>query len=285
MSKAVSSTPSKAGKRWLNIATRILVAVLMVLAAVGFILSIAGVVGVWYVRAPARSAVTDVAATATHGLQIVDNGLTRVNEPVQKARQIIAEVNDAAAQLGLRIQANSPVVTKLSQLVDNQLAPRVQNAGATASTIHDAVVTVNTALLALNRFTGVTVPALNNAVGVVSQRAQEAQAAVQDMRVTLANMKAGLVTKAEGVVTNITARIDAALARIQAIVNKYQAQVRSTLARITTTSNTILFLIDVAIVSLTLLFLIFATGLVLLIYVCWRYVRTGRFPSLRVANA
>ncbi len=285
MSKAVSSTPSKAGKRWLNIATRILVAVLMVLAAVGFILSIAGVVGVWYVRAPARSAVTDVAATATHGLQIVDNGLTRVNEPVQKARQIIAEVNDAAAQLGLRIQANSPVVTRLSQLVDNQLAPRVQNAGATASTIHDAVVTVNTALLALNRFTGVTVPALNNAVGVVSQRAQEAQAAVQDMRVTLANMKAGLVTKAEGVVTNITARIDAALARIQAIVNKYQAQVRSTLARITTTSNTILFLIDVAIVSLTLLFLIFATGLVLLIYVCWRYVRTGRFPSLRVANA
>jgi hypothetical protein len=285
MSKAVSSTPSKAGKRWLNIATRILVAVLMVLAAVGFILSIAGVVGVWYVRAPARSAVTDVAATATHALQIVDNGLTRVNEPVQKARQIIAEVNDAAAQLGLRIQANSPVVTRLSQLVDNQLAPRVQNAGATASTIHDAVVTVNTALLALNRFTGVTVPALNNAVGVVSQRAQEAQAAVQDMRVTLANMKAGLVTKAEGVVTNITARIDAALARIQAIVNKYQAQVRSTLARITTTSNTILFLIDVAIVSLTLLFLIFATGLVLLIYVCWRYVRTGRFPSLRVANA
>src|SRR6266566_189788 len=154
MSEAVSSTPSKAGKRWLNIATRILVAVLMVLAAVGFILSIAGVVGVWYVRAPARSAVTDVAATATHALQIVDNGLTRVNEPVQKARQIIAEVNDAAAQLGLRIQANSPVVTRLSQLVDNQLAPRIQNAGATASGIHDAVVTVNTALVALNRFTG-----------------------------------------------------------------------------------------------------------------------------------
>ena len=285
MSEAVSTKKPKAGKRWLNIATRILVAVLMVLAAVGFILSIAGVVGVWYVRAPARSAVTDVAATATHALQIVDNGLTRVNEPVQKARQIIAEVNDAAAQLGLRIQANSPVVTRLSQLVDNQLAPRIQNAGATASGIHDAVVTVNTALVALNRFTGATVPALNNAVGVVSQRAQEAQAAVQDMRVTLANMKAGLVTKAEGAVTNITARIDAALARIQAIVNKYQAQVRSTLARITTTSNTILFLIDVAIVSLTLLFLIFATGLVLLIYVCWRYVRTGRFPSLRVANA
>src|SRR5436190_2803663 len=44
-------------------------------------------------------------------------------------------------------------------------------------------------------------------------------------------------------------------------------------------------LIDVGTVSLTLLFIIFALGLVLLMWVCWQFIRTGHFPSLRVLYA
>ena len=40
-------------------------------------------------------------------------------------------------------------------------------------------------------------------------------------------------------------------------------------------------LVDVVLVLL----IIFMVGLVLLIYVCWQYVRFGRFPSLRVVSA
>jgi hypothetical protein len=284
MSEAISSNPSKAGRRWLHLATRILVAVIIFIAAVGFMVNVAGLVGVWVVRAPARSDVADVAATMTRALGIVDNGLARVNTQVQDARQTLTQVNDAVAKLGERIQASSPLVTGLSQRVDNDLAPRLENVRTTASGIHDAVVTVNSTLMALNRIPGLTVPALSNELGAVSEHAQVAQAAVQDLRATLAEMKAGLVTKAEAAVTQLTARIDAALARMQAIVNKYQATVTHTQARITSTSNTLLLLIDVLVVSLTLLFAIFAAGLVLLLYVCWQYVRTGHFPSLRIVR-
>jgi len=62
----------------------------------------------------------------------------------------------------------------------------------------------------------------------------------------------------------------------------YQAKVAHTIMQISTTSNNLLLLIDALAVSLMLLYLIFAAGLVLLIYSCWQYVRTGRFPSLRV---
>lgn len=285
MSEAVSSKQSKAGKRWLDLAKRILVAVFMFFAVVGFIVYVTGLVGVWYARAPARSDVTDVTATMTRALGIVDNGLARVNTQVKDARQTIARVNNAAAILGDRVQASSPLVTKLSQLVDKDLTPRIEKARTTAVAIHDAVVTVNSALVALNRLPGVTLPSLTNELGAVSERAQEAQTALQDLRVTLAGVKAGIATKAEVVVTKVTARIDAALARIQALVNKYQATVTHALARITSTSNTLLLLIDVLTVSLTLLFVIYAVGLVLLLYVCWKYVRTGRFPSLRVVSA
>jgi len=105
---------------------------------------------------------------------------------------------------------------------------------------------------------------------------------VQDLRVTLSNIKAGAVTKAETAVMQITSRIDAPLARIQSLVNTYQAKAVQAQDRVSSTTNTILTLLLVTAVSLTLLLIIFSAGLVLLIYVCWQYIRHGRFPSLRV---
>jgi hypothetical protein len=284
MSEAVSSKESKTGKRWLNIATRILAVVIIVIAAVGFILSLAGIVGIWVAYAPARSTVTDVAATATHGLEIVNNGLGRVNTLVQDGRQSLTRVNDAAAKLGNRVQANSPAVSALSQLVDTDLAPRIENVRSTAFTIHDSVVSFNSTLAALNRLPGVTVPTLSGALSAVSDRAQEAQAAVQDLRTTVADVKAGIVTKAQEAVTNLTSRIDAALARIQATANKYQATVTQAQARVVSTRDTILTLIVVTAVSLTIVLAAFAAGQVLLMYLCWLYVRTARFPSVRITS-
>ena len=285
MSEAVSSKPSKAGKRWLDIIWRILVAVLMLLAVLGFIISVAGIAGVWYVRPYARSAVIDVTTATTKTLVVVDNGLGRVNTAVQDARQKVTQVNNAAAKLGNRIEASSPLVDKFTQLVNNDLSPRIQKVSTTASTIHDAVVSLNSKLEVLNRFPNIQVPTLTSQLSAISDRAQEAQAAAQDLRTTLTDVKAGLVTTVVAAVTQRTARIDAALARIQGTVNTYQATVTRTQKRVTATSNAILLLIDVGVVSLTLLFIIFAVGLVLLMWVCWQFVRTGHFPSLRVVIA
>ncbi len=289
MSEAISSKPttkpSTAGKRWLDIIGRILVAVIMVLAVLGLVVNVAVLVGVWTAYGPARSAVTDVSTTMTQALQVADKGMVRVNGYVQNARQTLTQVNNEAAQLGDRAKTSSPLITTLSQQVDSKLAPRIENARMTSVAIHDAVVKVNSALVALNRFPGVTVPTLSNQLSSVSDRAQEAAAAAQDLRVTLANIKAGIVTKAESAVMQVTSRIDTPLARIQGLVNTYQAKVAQVQERVASTTNTILTLILVTAVSLTLLLIIFSAGLVLLIYVCWQYVRFGRFPSLRVVSA
>jgi membrane protein implicated in regulation of membrane protease activity len=285
MSEVVSSKPSKAGIRWLNIGGRILVALFMLLAVLGFISSVAGIAGVWVARSYARSAVIDVTSVTTKTLTAVNNGLGRVNTQVQDARQKLTQVNDAAANLGNRVQANSPLVDKFNQLVNTTLAPSLEKVSTAAATAHDAVVSVNSKLELLNRLPNIQVPTLTNQLSAVSDRAQEAQAAVQDLRVTLADIKAGIVTKAEGAVMQVTARIDTALARIQDTVNTYQATVTRTQDRVTSISNNILLLLDVGVVSLTLLFFIFAVGLVLFLWVCWQFVRTGHFPSLRVAYA
>jgi len=273
---------AKASNRWLDIIKRILVGVVMVLAVLGLLVNVSELVGIWAAYGPARSGVTDVSNTVTQALQVANKGLTRVNGYVQTARQTLTQVNDQATQLGDRVQTNSPLVTALSQRVDTKLAPILEQAQTTAATIHDAVLKVNSALLAINRFPGVTVPTLSNQLGTVSDRAQEAESALQDLRVTLANIKAGAVTKAETAVMQITSRIDAPLARIQSLVNTYQAKAVQAQDRVTSTTNTILTLLLVTALSLTLLFIIVAVALLLLIYVCWQYIRRGRFPSLRV---
>ncbi len=285
MNEVVSSKPSRADRRWLNIVGRILVTLLMLLAVLGFLLSVAGIAGVWVARSYARNAVIDVTSVTTKTLTVVNNGLVRVNTQVQDARQKLTQVNDAAAKLGNRIQANSPLVDKFNQLVSTNLAPSLEKVSTTASAVHDAVVSLNSKLEVLNRLPNIQVPTLTNQLSAVSDRAQEAQSAVEDMRTSLTDVKSGLVTTVVAAVTQRTARIDAALARIQDTVNTYQATVASTQKRVTATSNAVLLLIDVGVVSLTLLFIIFALGLVLLLWVCWQFVRTGHFPSLRVMYA
>ncbi len=221
----------------------------------------------------------------TKTLTAVNNGLGRVNTQVQDARQKVTQVNDAAAKLGNRIEAKSPLVDKFTQLVTTNLAPSLEKVSTTASAIHDGVVALNSKLEVLNRLPNIQVPTLTNQLSAVSDRAQQAQTAVQDLQTSLTDVKSGLVTTVVAAVTQRTARIDTALMRIQDTVNTYQATVTRTQRRVTATSNAVLLLIDVGVVSLTLLFIIFATGLVLLMWVCWQFVRTGHFPSLRVVYA
>src|SRR5439155_22343462 len=75
MSEAVSSKPSKAGKRWLDIVWRILVAVLMLLAVLRFIISVAGISGVWYARPYSRTAVNGLPTVTTTTLVFCNNGI------------------------------------------------------------------------------------------------------------------------------------------------------------------------------------------------------------------
>ena len=273
---------AKAGNRWLDIIKRILVGVVMVLTLVGLIVNISALVGVWAAYGPARNSVITVSNSLVQSLQVADKGLTRANGYVQTARQTLTDVNNTATQLGDHASTNSPLITALSQRIDTKLAPVLRQAQTTASSIHDAVLKVNGALLALNRFPGVTVPTLSDQLTAISDRAQDAQSAAQDLRVTLANIKAGVVTKAETTIKQVTARIDAPLARIQSLVSTYQAKVANVQDRVTSTMNTALTWLLITAIALTILSLIVTAALLLLFLICLQYIIHGRFPSLRV---
>jgi hypothetical protein len=277
--------PVKRGNRWIDITKRILVGIVMVLTLVCLIVDISELVGVWVAYGPARNSVISVSNSLQQALQVTEKGMTRANGYVQTARQTITQVNNEATQLGDRATTSSPLITSLTQSVNSKLAPILQQAQTAASTIHDAALKVNGALSVLNRFPGVSVPTLDNRLVAISDRTQEAQSSMQDLRVTLANIKAGAVTKAETTIMQVTAKIDAPLVQIQSLINTYQAKVTNAQDRVTSTTNQILTLLLVTAISLTILTLIVAAALLLFFIACLQFVLHGRFPSVRVVKA
>lgn len=108
-----------------------------------------------------------------------------------------------------------------------------------------AVVALNSKLELLNRLPNVQVPTLTDQLSGVSDRAQQAQTAVQNLQTSLSDVKSGPVTTVVTAITQRATRIDTALARIQDTVNTYQATVTRTQKRVTSTSNVVLLPIDV----------------------------------------
>jgi hypothetical protein len=83
-------------------------------------------------------------------------------------------------------------------------------------------------------------------------------------------------------VTARTMKIDNRLAQIKSTAVKFQAAVEQKQQQLADLSHTVLRTINLLVVSLTALLVVVAAGQMLLIYVCWEYVRSGRFPLLRV---
>ena len=284
MYEATSVQAPKSANRVWAIFKRILAAIVILIAAIGLLLSAAGVVGIWVTRGLARDTVTALSTALNSKLEAVDQALARVSAGADQGRQALARVNNAASKLGDRIEEGSPALNALASAVRDDLAPKVADVRAQAAPLRDGVVAVNAALETLNRLPFIDVPTLTDELSAVSERVEAAQSDAQELRTAIAEARAGASANLVAAVTARTIKIDNGLAQIQATLTRHQTSLAQRQQQVTDLSNTLLRTINLVVVLLTVLFLVFAAGQVLLIYVCWQYVRTGRFPALRVAR-
>ncbi|HEY6409807.1 MAG TPA: hypothetical protein VIY29_20300 [Ktedonobacteraceae bacterium] len=285
------STPIKAPARtakaeplWFNVVKRVLVGIVLVLIVLGLLIDMTQLVGVWVAYGGTRNSVITVSNTLQQGLQTADKGLTRVDGYVTQARQVVTQVNDVVTLIGDNLQNYSPIITALAQRINTRFGPALGQAQTFASSVHDASLKVNGALEVLNRFPNVNLPTFSDQLAAISNRAQEAQLSMQDLRTTLAQTKTGAATHLATRITTITARTDTALVKIQTIITTYHAKVINAQNRLTATTNQILTYLLVTAISVTILCLIVAAALLLFFWFCLQYVIHGRFPSLRVVG-
>jgi len=276
-------TPKSANRVWV-VVKRIIAAIVILIATIGLALSVAGLVGAWVARRPARDTVTALSTALNSTLVAVDQALARVGARADQGRQAFARVNNAASKLGDRIEEGSPALNALAGAIRDDLAPKIADTRAQAATLRDGVVSVNATLETLNRTSFITVPTLTDELSTVSERVEAAQNDAQELRATITEARAGASANLVAAVTARTIAIDNGLAQIQAAMGKQQATLAQRQQHVSDLSDTLLRAINLLVLLLTVLFLVFAAGQVLLIYVCWQYIRAGRFPSLRVAR-
>ena len=148
--------------------------------------------------------------------------------------------------------------------------------------MHDGVVALNAALETLDSLGFIAVPTFTDELSAVSKRLDAAQNDVQELRATIAEAKTAASANLVAGVTARTNKIDSGLAQIKSTAVKYQSTVAEKQQKVSDLSHTLLRAINLLVLSMTALFLVVAVGQVLLIYVCWQCVRTGRLPLLRV---
>ena len=121
-------------------------------------------------------------------------------------------------------------------------------------------------------------------MSTVSERVDAAQTDVQELRAALEEAKTAASGNLVAALTARTMKLDNRLAQIRSTAVKFQAIVEQKQQQLADLSHTVLRAINLLVLSLSVLFLVVAAAQVLLIYVCWQYVCTGRFPLLRVAR-
>jgi len=277
-----SQAPPKAVNYVWAVFKRILAVIVILIATIGFLANTAALGGVWIVRQPARDTVTALSTFVNEKLGIINQALTQVGTRANEGRQALTRVNDAASKLSDRFEENSPVLTALTRAAGNDLAPKIADLRTQAAALRDGVLAVNAALETLDSLGFIAIPTFGDELSAVSERVDAVQSDVQELRVAIDEARTGVLANLVAAATARTTKIDNVLAQIKSTVMKSQAAVAQKRQQVNDVSHHVLRAINLLVLSMTALFLVVAVGQVLLIYVCWQYVRRGRLPLLRV---
>jgi uncharacterized phage infection (PIP) family protein YhgE len=257
---------------------RILAIAVIVLGVLGILVSLAGIFGTWVANDRVSTGFTYILDGVQSGLQVVDRSLDRINTTVEGARGNVQTITDAATQLETGIKESTPVLDLLSRTVGEELAPKLDSARETSISIRDSVVAFNDTLEAVNTIPGVQVPTLTEELQATSDRLSDASLKAQELRTSITELKAGVAGTLVSPVTDRATRIDQQLAVIQSDIQDYRAEIEARQQAIAQLRKRILFWVDLLSVIATLALLWAGFGQFVLVYLAWKYLKTGVLP-------
>src|ERR1051325_281429 len=272
----------KGARVWL-LCKRALTAFVILGATICFLANAAGLVGVWIIRRPVCDRVTTLSTFVNEKLGRVEQALTRVSARAEEGKQSLTLINSVAGKLGDRLEESQPLTALIVATREN-LLPRITELRAQATALHDSVVSVNSALETLDSLGLINLPTFTDELSVVSERIDTLEDNVQALRSAIDEAKARAPADLVAAIATRTTKIDNVMAQVQSAAVKYQATVAEKRQQVSDLAHRLLAVINLLVLLLSALFLAVGAGQLLLIYVCWQYVRRGRFPLLGPQN-
>lgn len=236
--------------RWLII----LIAVLVMVA------SIAGIAGTWWLH----NTVTDVTLKAFSivdtAVGVVDTGVGRANELIQRGRSEVQQVEATIVAVGANIEENNPLLTALSNRINERLAPAVEQVRTVLSPVTGTIRAVRALVDFVNAipFIRETPPAVDD-LETALNRLDETAADVRQINDTIRSAVTGtadrLTNESVNTLTGLTGRVDGRLAETQASVEAVQAEIQALQARLAAQRARLLLIYNLTAIALTLFML------------------------------
>ncbi len=233
--------------------------VLVLLACVLVILlSVAGIIGAWWVNSIASGVTLKVFSVVQGGVEIIDTAAGRVDTLLQTTRNEVQQAAGTITTIASNLQENHPILTALSDRLQTRLGPGISTIQEAMAPVHDALVTVGSAVSFANSipFIQERAPRLDQ-LDQTFTRLGTLAADVQQLSSTLkAATEAGadqLTQTAATALTDLTSRIDAGLADIQTSVQALQSDITALQARLQERQSQLLLIYNLAALAVTFL--------------------------------
>ena len=236
---------------------RILIVVMAVLVIV---LSVGGIFGAWGISSAVSNVTLKVFSVIQTGAQVVDSVAGRVDTLVQTARSEIQQAKEMVNTAASNLQENRPVLTALSERLDNRLGPTVDKVQEALTPVHDVLVTVSGAVSFANSvpFVQERAPRLDQ----LDQTLSDLSGLVADVLQLRTTLRTAVTEKADqltqGVATALTdlaTRIDGKLADVQSSVQTLQTDIAALQVRVQRLQSALLLLFNLIALLATLVYI------------------------------
>ncbi len=232
----------------------------LIVALLVIVLSLGGIFGAWWMSSTVSDVTLKVFSVVKTGTDVVDTAVGRVDTLVQTARSEVQQAGETVNTLAGNLQENHPVLTALSDRLETRLGPTVDNIQGAIAPVHDALVTVSTALNFANSipFIQERAPRLEQ----LEQTTTKLSALVADVLQFRTTLRTAVTEKADQLtqqaataLTNLASRIDGELASIQSDVQALQSDIAALQARLQALQSRLLVTYNLIALAATLLFL------------------------------
>lgn len=254
---------------------RILAWILIVISVLGILVCTLGIAGSWMINDSLTQGILGLISRADTALSRVENTLILADAQLKDASAAVATVQEATAKFGDRIEKNSPVLDRLSQILQERLGPTVNKIRDAFIQIEERVQAVNNAIEALNALPGIQIDTLDLQLDGPKEQLGLVVDSVQQLQQNVADFRAGIVQNMAPFKERLD-RIAGFLTRLDEEVNTYMKQVNTIQATLAAATTNIPSLIDRVTLLITFLFVWIVLAQIALFLVARVYLKTGK---------
>ena len=254
---------------------RILAWILIIISVLGILVCTVGIAGSWLINDSLTEGVLNLLTRADTALSRVEETLTLADAQLKDASAAVATVQEAASKLGDRIEKNSPVLDRISQILKDELGPAVNKIRDAFLKIEERVQIVNNAIETLNALPGIQLSTLDLQLDGPKDRIALIADSVQQLQQNVADFRAGIVQSLAPFMDKVD-RIADFLTRLDGEVNTYLKQVNNLQAALTSAQQNIPSLIDRITLIISIVFVWVILAQIAIVLVARAFLKTGK---------